>query len=251
MTDTILIIEDEPAIADTLIYPLEQDGFATKWVTTAQEARAFLAENTPTLILLDVGLPDENGFNLFRSLQQSTPIPCIFLTARSDEIDRVAGLEMGADDYITKPFSPREVVARVRAVLRRTQTIKAVPLAQSHPLFAPQNTATPQENSNFTLDTQRIAIHYRGVLLDLPRYEYGILKLLITTPQRVFSRSEIMDLVWEESDISGDRTVDTHIKTLRNKLKEITPEYDPIETRRGLGYALNEDQQAPQGAHNE
>ena len=236
MTQTILIIEDEPTIADTLIYALEQDGFATHWVDTAQKAKKYLEQTTPSLILLDVGLPDENGFNLFRSLQHETPIPSIFLTARSDEIDRVAGLEMGADDYITKPFSPREVSARIRAVLRRTQTIRAIaPLP-------PKETQT----TSFSIDTSQAIISYDGVALDLSRYEYGILALFIKAPLRVFSRSDIMNLVWEESDISGDRTVDTHIKMIRHKLKVITPHYDPIETRRGMGYALREESNGEQ-----
>jgi len=218
---SILLVEDEPAIADTLLYAMELEGFESKWCSTGEETLLSIKDQTPDLIILDVGLPDINGFELFRQIRKAHSTPIIFLTARSDEIDRVAGLEMGGDDYISKPFSPREVTARVRAVLRRSAL----------------NEKTTSETL-FTIDKNKCQIKYNDSLLELSRYEYRILAMMITHPLRVYSRGEIMDLVWEEPDISGDRTVDTHIKKIRQKLKEVTVDYDPLKTHRGIGYSL-------------
>ncbi len=218
---SILIVEDEPGIADTLLYALEQDGFKVTWCSTGESARESYLKNMPDLIILDVGLPDINGFELFRQIRTLSSVPVIFLTARSDEIDRVAGLEMGGDDYITKPFSPREVSARARAVLRRSRVQAEI----------------PTEN-RFEVDEEKCQISYCGKLLDLSRYEYRILTMMISHPERVYTRSEIMEYVWDEPEVSSDRTVDTHIKKLRRKLREITPDSDPFMTRRGIGYAL-------------
>jgi two-component system catabolic regulation response regulator CreB len=152
-------------------------------------------------------------------------VPVIFLTARKEEIDRVAGLELGADDYLTKPFSPRELTARIRAVLRRARN---------------GQTAGPGACPDFQLDSDRKQICYRGQRLDLSRYEYRILKLLLEHPGRVFSRDQLMESVWEDPLASLDRTVDTHMKTLRAKLRQIDPQADCLQTRRGLGYCLKE-----------
>ncbi len=217
----ILLVEDEPTIADTLLYALELEGFQSTWCSTGQSALLKISESVPDLIVLDVGLPDINGFELFRKIRETLNVPIIFLTARSDEIDRVAGLEMGGDDYISKPFSPREVTARVRAVLRRSSKIN-----------------TSKSDNLFEIDEEKCQITYCESILDLSRYEYRILIMMIAHPLRVYSRSEIMDYVWEEPDVSGDRTVDTHIKKLRQKLKDITNDFDPLKTHRGLGYAI-------------
>ncbi len=155
----------------------------------------------------------------------------LFLTARSDEIDRVVGLELGADDYIAKPFSPRELVARVRSILRRSVRPAAA---------ATRATAEPALQT-FALDEERHQIRYYGRLLELSRYEYGILRLLVQRPGRVFSRDELLNKVWDGGSDSFDRTVDAHIKTLRAKLKAIAPELEPIRTLRGSGYALSEE----------
>ena len=254
----ILIAEDESGIADTLQYVLKTDGFEPVWCATAEEAIAQFAAMQPALAILDVGLPDLNGFELFKRLQAITrasgdaEVPMIFLTARSDEIDRVVGLELGADDYIAKPFSPRELVARVRMILRRSGrlgangasssnngaagTIAAVPGAPA--VAAPPATepALP-----FALDAERMQIRYYGRLLELSRYEYGLLRLLVQRPGRVFTREELLQQVWDDASDSFDRTVDAHVKTLRAKLKAVAPEVEAIRTLRGTGYALNED----------
>ncbi|MEJ8821978.1 two-component system response regulator CreB [Variovorax humicola] len=237
----ILIAEDESGIADTLQYVLKSDGFTPVWCATAEEALKEFAQEPPALAILDVGLPDLNGFELFKRLQGITrasggvEVPMIFLTARSDEIDRVVGLELGADDYIAKPFSPRELVARVRTVLRRSGRAQAQPPA-AMPATAPASKPQP-----FMLDAERMQIRYYGRLLDLSRYEYGLLRLMVQRPGRVFTRDELLELVWDDASESFDRTVDAHIKTLRAKLKAIAPDIEPIRTLRGTGYALNEE----------
>jgi two-component system catabolic regulation response regulator CreB len=237
----ILIAEDESGIADTLQYVLRTDGFVPLWCPTAAQAIAQFTAEPPALAILDVGLPDMNGFELFKRLQAlpgGAQVPMLFLTARSDEIDRVVGLELGADDYIAKPFSPRELVARVRTILRRSgRGAQGVPAAvPPAPAPAPAAPATP-----FALDLERMQIRYYGRLLELSRYEYGVLRLLVQRPGRVYTRDDLLRLVWDEASDSFDRTVDAHVKTLRAKLKAIAPEVDPIRTLRGTGYALNED----------
>jgi two-component system catabolic regulation response regulator CreB len=234
----ILIAEDESGIADTVQYVLRTDGFVPVWCPTAQEAIAQFMAEPPALAILDIGLPDMNGFELFKRLQAlpgGAQVPMLFLTARSDEIDRVVGLELGADDYVAKPFSPRELVARVRTILRRSgRNGHGVPAAPSP---APPTAPAP---APFVLDPERMQIRYYGRLLELSRYEYGLLRLFIQRPGRVFTRDELLELVWDESSESFDRTVDAHIKTLRAKLKAIAPNVEPIRTLRGTGYALNE-----------
>jgi two-component system catabolic regulation response regulator CreB len=231
----ILVVEDESGIADTLQYVLSTDGFQPVLCATAEEAVQQFVAQPPALAILDVGLPDLNGFELFKQLQAlpgGAQVPMLFLTARSDEIDRVVGLELGADDYIAKPFSPRELVARVRGILRRSVRPSATPAVAS----APQPSPVP-----FAVDDERRQIRYYGRALELSRYEYGVLKLLVQRPGRVFTRDELLRLVWDDASDSFDRTVDAHVKTLRAKLKAVKPDLEPIRTLRGTGYALNED----------
>jgi len=218
----VLLIEDESAIADAVVYALETEGFEAVWCSTGVEGLHKSEAARFDLVILDIGLPDASGFDIYRQLQQLGPIPVIFLTARSGEIDRVAGLEMGADDYVVKPFSPRELTARVRAVLRRLN--KATP---------------PSPTTAFLVDEERLRISYLGHELDLSRYEYRLLKTLVDAPGRVFSRAHLLQCVWEHPEHSLERTVDTHIKTVRAKLRAVQPDQDPIKTRRGLGYYLS------------
>jgi len=231
----ILVVEDESGIADTLQYVLATDGFAPVWCATAEQALREFADQPPALAILDVGLPDLNGFELFKQLQAlpgGAQVPMLFLTARSDEIDRVVGLELGADDYIAKPFSPRELVARVRGILRRSQRRPTTAPVQATPRPAP----VP-----FSLDEEKRQIRYYGRALELSRYEYGILRLLVAKPGRVYTREELLAKVWDDDSDSFDRTVDAHIKTLRAKLKAVAPQLEAIRTLRGTGYALSED----------
>jgi two-component system, OmpR family, catabolic regulation response regulator CreB len=228
----ILVVEDESGIADTIQYVLATDGFTPVWCSTAEQALQEFRKAPPALAILDVGLPDLNGFEVFKRLQElpgGRDVPMLFLTARSDEIDRVVGLELGADDYIAKPFSPRELVARVRVILRRSQRQAPAPAAPATP---------PQA---FNLDEERRRIRYYGQALELSRYEYGILRLLVQKPGRVYTRDELLSRVWDGDSDSFDRTVDAHIKTLRAKLKAVAPQLEAIRTLRGAGYALSED----------
>lgn len=215
----VLLVEDEPPIADTVAYALREDGFDVRHCLTAGDALA--ATGPFDLAILDVGLPDLGGFALCRELRRKADLPVIFLTAHAAEAERVLGFELGADDYVTKPFSPRELVARVRAVLRRAQ-----------------GAAAPATNNGFEHDADGHRIRWRGQWLDLTRYEYGLLAALLQRPGAVLSRAQLMDRVWGDALESGDRTVDTHVKTLRAKLHAVDATADPIRTHRGLGYSI-------------
>jgi two-component system catabolic regulation response regulator CreB len=203
------------------------------WVTTGRAALAALAEQPIALVVLDVGLPDTSGFDVCREIRRSSAVPVIFLTARSEEVDRIVGLELGADDYLAKPFSPRELTARIRAVLRRGNGHgSAGPAADSVPAPVPKIWA---------IDETRCRISYRGAALDLTRNEYRLLCALVAQPGRVFSRDQLMTAAWDDPGSALDRTVDAHIKTVRTKLRAVAPEADPIVTHRGFGYALREE----------
>ena len=218
----VLLVEDEPPIADTVAYALREDGFDVDHCLTAGAALA--ATGPYDLAILDVGLPDLGGFALCRELRRNADLPVIFLTAHAAEAERVLGFELGADDYVTKPFSPRELVARVRAVLRRAG--------------GAANGAAAAAPRGFEHDADGHRIQFRGHLLDLTRYEYGLLAALLQRPGAVLTRAQLMDRVWGDALDSGDRTIDTHIKTLRAKLRAVAADVDPIRTHRGLGYSL-------------
>ena len=224
---SILLLEDDPAIAGTVAFALQREGFTLHHVLLVREARQRLRDHAHDLLLLDVGLPDGNGMDLCRELRQAADarlraLPVLMLTARGEEIDRVLGLEMGADDYLSKPFSPRELVARVRALLRRAALVPAT-----------QAPAGP-----FEVDSTGQRIRYAGCWLSLTRLEYGLLRALLAAPTRIHSREALLAAVWGDSADASDRTVDTHVKTLRAKLREVQPGPDPIVTHRGMGYGL-------------
>lgn len=221
----ILIVEDEAAIADTLIFALHGEGFTSTWLTLGQEALALQARSPADLLILDVGLPDISGFEVCKRLRRISEVPVIFLTARSEEIDRVVGLEIGADDYVVKPFSPREVAARVKAILKR---------------MAPREVpAASPGNGPFQLDSERVQIHYHGQLLSLTRHEFRLLQQLLAQPERVFSREQLLDGLGVAADVGYERTIDSHIKSLRAKLRQVAASAEPIQTHRGLGYSYS------------
>jgi len=234
---TVLIVEDEPTIADNIAYALGKEGFASRHVRLGRDALAALRDHPAglELVVLDVGLPDMNGFDVCREIRRESDIPVLFLTARSDEVDRVVGLELGADDYVAKPFSPREVAARVRAILRRGRSVtNGASDAQS----------VSGKVSRFLVDTEGARIAFHGEWLSLTRYEYHLLSTLLGRPGRVFSRAQLMDLIWRDAEDSLERTVDAHVKTLRAKLRAIRPDTEPIETHRGLGYSIRDEHAA-------
>jgi two-component system catabolic regulation response regulator CreB len=201
--------------------------------TTGSAVPALLAAHAIDLILLDIGLPDTTGLDVLREIRRTRATPIIFLTARNTEMDRVLGLELGADDYVAKPFSPRELTARVKAVLRRAQ--QGSPGTVAAPPPAAVSTA------GFTVDAGRRQLTFRGRALELSRTEYDILTTFIHRPGHVFSRDQLMEMVWTEPESSLDRTVDVHIKNIRAKLRAVAPDADPIVTHRGSGYSLREE----------
>ena len=228
MKPRILVVEDEPSILDNIIYTLETEGFEPRGCATCGEAKAALARGSWALVVLDVSLPDMLGFDLCREIRRTSNIPIIFLTARASEVDRVVGLEIGGDDYMVKPFSPRELSARVKAVLRR---------------FSPAPAAadgTAVAGGPFRIDEDRAQILFNGVKLILSGTEFRLLRALCAKPGRVFSRAQLMDVAWDDPGAALERTVDAHIKSLRAKLKEAASDADPIETHRGFGYSLRE-----------
>jgi two-component system catabolic regulation response regulator CreB len=226
MTARLLLVEDDPAIARTVAYALEREGLAVTHSLLLGDARAQLRGARFDLLVLDVGLPDGSGLELLRELRADparAALPVLVLSARGEEIDRVLGLELGADDYLPKPFSPRELAARVKALLRRA----AVPAAASAPARAFHDDAAGQ----------RISLH--GQPLALTRREYRLLATLLAGAGRIHSRDALLAAAWGDDSDSADRTVDTHIKTLRAKLREADPAREYISTHRGMGYCLD------------
>ena len=222
---SVWLVEDEQGIADTLIYMLQQEWFSVEAFERGLPALEKARHQCPDVAILDVGLPDISGFELCRRLLEYHPaLPILFLTARSDEVDRLLGLEIGADDYVAKPFSPREVCARVRTLLRRVKKF---------------STPSPVvKTGHFELNEPAAEVAWFGTPLSLTRYEFLLLKTLLLSPGRVYSRQQLMDIVWADAQDTYDRTVDTHIKTLRAKLRAINPTLSPINTHRGMGYSL-------------
>ncbi len=223
----VLLVEDEPAIADTLVYALGTECFEVTHTLTGADALAAAAREPFDFAILDIGLPDMTGLDVCRRLREISPIPVLFLTARDGEVDRILGLELGGDDYVTKPFSPREIVARVRAILRRSQ-----------------NTASPQQQiacagKSLHHEQETMRIHCHGEQLDLTAHEYKLLLVLLEKPGRVFTRDQLLDHAWQDPGAVTDRTIDAHIKSIRAKLRAVrVGAEDLIQTRRGLGYLV-------------
>ena len=223
----VLVVEDEPAIAESLAYSLRREGYGVNIAATLAEAEGRAAG--VDLVILDLMLPDGSGFDLLAHLRRlAQPPAIIILSSRDQEADRVAGLETGADDYVTKPFSPREVVARVRAVLRRTAREPAASPrrdAQSLPL------ATDAE-------TRRATVH--GKEIELTRVEFDLLASMLEAPGRVFTRAQLIERIWGDNFAITDRTVDSHVKAVRRKVSEAGGDAGLIETVRGVGYRVSD-----------
>jgi DNA-binding response OmpR family regulator len=222
---SVLVVEDEPAIAESLAYSLRREGYAVETAATLADA----AEKVGgvDLIILDLMLPDGSGFDLLADLRRlDSPTAVIILSSRDHEADRVAGLETGADDYVTKPFSPREVVARVRAVLRRAQKEERSSTKLLLPLTADQ-------------DTRRAAVN--GEPLELTRVEFDLLATMLDAPGRVFTRAQLIERIWGDNFAITDRTVDSHVKALRRKVGDAGGDAQLIETVRGVGYRVSDE----------
>jgi two-component system, OmpR family, catabolic regulation response regulator CreB len=229
----ILILEDESSIAESLLFVLQSESFSAHWVTLATQALSYVKEQAVDLIIMDVGLPDMSGFEACKQLRKFSEVPVMFLTARGDELDRVIGLEIGADDYVVKPFSPREVAARVKAILKRMRPV--VPVNDS--LFEDATAMTLDRPPEFVIDVERKTIHYHQQLLLLTRFEFCLLQALIEQPGRVFSRDQLLTAVGVSAEAGYDRSIDGHIKTLRAKLRAVNAVAEPIKTQRGFGYS--------------
>ena len=223
----ILIVEDEQKIAHLIRDYLQKEGFETTCFFTGEGVLEFVHSRKPHLILLDLMLPGSDGLSLCRDIRKDSQVPIIMLTAKIDEIDRLLGLEMGADDYICKPFSPREVVARVKAVLRRTTQMKKSPQGMQISI------------GTIVMDKEAREVSVSGNNINLTPSEYSLLEVVMESPGRVFSRSELIDRVQGYQFDGYDRTVDSHVKNLRKKLAEAGEGKEIISTIYGVGYKLN------------
>jgi two-component system, OmpR family, response regulator BaeR len=219
----ILLVEDEPKLASLVGDYLQAAGYAWQWVADGREAVPVVKAEQPDLILLDLMLPGRDGLEICREVRGFSDVPIIMLTARVDEIDRLLGLELGADDYICKPFSPREVVARVKAILRRVRN------------------GVEYNNASLRIDEATHTAVFHGVVLELTPVEFRLLKTLAASPSRVFSRDRLLDNLYIDHRVVTDRTVDSHIKNLRRKLEQAAPGQDPIRSIYGVGYKLEID----------
>lgn len=224
MNRTVLIVEDEQNVADLLHDYLQADRFATHIIDNGDEVIAWVRQNTPALILLDIMLPGTDGITLCKEIRSFSSIPIIMATARVDEIDRLIGLELGADDYICKPFSPREVVARVKAVLRRTEG------------------AALSDSNLISVDKDGFRVLIQEQDLKLTKVEFKLFNALYSQPERIFSRDQLMGNIYQDQRIVSDRTVDSHIKKLRLKISRVKPNLDLIGSVYGIGYRF----QAPE-----
>lgn len=230
----ILLVEDDPGISESLQFLLRQADYQVYAVSTAQEGFALLQEKNFSLLVLDLGLPDIDGLEFLKKLRVSYFLPVLILSARQEELDKILGLELGADDYVTKPFSNRELLARIKALLRRSS----------------QGT-----EHTFLINRQAQHITYKGETLELSLQEYRILALLLSQPGWIFSREKIIELAWEDSTAVFDRTIDAHIKNIRHKLDVIhkkeneqnktspmqTAARSPLKTHRGMGYSIQKE----------
>ena len=231
MTDaaTILLVDDEEAVQKLLTYPLERDGYRVVQARDGEEALRRFAEESVDLVVLDVMLPKLDGLEVCKRLRAESSVPVIMLTARDDEVDKVLGLELGADDYITKPFSIREFRSRVRAVLRRAA--------------APRHDARESDTINVDglhIDPARRAVHVDGALVELTYVEFELLRTLASRPGRVFSRQALLEALWGSSEYRDPRTIDVHVRHLREKIERDAGDPHYLLTVRGVGYRFRE-----------
>jgi two-component system response regulator BaeR len=218
MSQHVLIVEDEVKIASLLQDYLRQSGYETDSLYNGSEVEGWLAENSTDIVLLDLMLPGKTGVDICKDVRKSSALPIIMITAKVEEIDRLLGLELGADDYICKPFSPREVVARVKAVLRRTDNTESL------------------SDKGLVLDTQTYKATVNGQNLDLTAVEFQLLKVLSDQPGRIFSRSLLVDKIYNDGRVVSDRTIDSHIKKLRKKIADVLPDVELIHSLYAVGY---------------
>jgi DNA-binding response OmpR family regulator len=224
----VLVVEDDPRISDVLEYALKAEGYDVHKAQRGREAIELATRLSPALIVLDVGLPDIDGFEVCRTLRKFSDVPVIFLTSRSDEIDRVVGLEIGGDDYVVKPFSPRELLARIKAIRRRHEHAAAA--------SSEAQSATELRYGPITIDSEKFRVRCGDREIVLTAQEFKLLELFVKHPGRVFTREQLLNRAWGDGGIVADRTIDVHVKSLRKKFGK----FDFIETVRGIGYRARE-----------
>jgi DNA-binding response OmpR family regulator len=233
----ILLVDDEQHIVDVVVYVLEESGFVVLTAMDGDAALACFRARDPDLVILDLMLPGIPGLDLFREMRRRRPdLPVIMLTSRSEEIDRVLGLELGADDYVTKPFSTRELAARVRCVLRRAGGSAAPP-------------AAARACGPLAVDADAYRLTYFGRRIPLTRGEFRLIECLVRYPARVFTRDELITRIYDGEHCVADRSIDAYVKRLRKKFADVRADLDPIETVHGLGYKLNEELNDTDGRH--
>jgi two-component system, OmpR family, response regulator len=224
----VLVVEDDPRISDVLEYALKADGYEVQTAQRGREAVEIARRSSPGLIVLDVGLPDIDGFEVCRMVRTFSEVPVIFLTSRTDEIDRVVGLEIGGDDYMVKPFSPRELLARIKAIRRRND--------RPEPTRLKDRTENRLRYGPITIDPEKFRVECEGREIVLTAQEFKLLELLLKHPGRVFTREQVLNRAWGDGGLVADRTIDVHVKSLRRKFGK----FEFIETVRGIGYRARE-----------
>lgn len=216
----ILIVEDEEPIAEVLEVYCKGSGYDTTHFSEGSLVASYVRQTPPNLILLDLMLPDKNGLDIFKEIRMFSSVPVIMVTAKVEDIDRLLGLELGADDYICKPFVPREVIARIKAVLRRTESPKQV-------------------EENYSADSNKFIAFVKGIVIDLTPKEFKLFNMFCAHPGQVFSRGQIIDKVYSLEDDICDRNIDTHVKNIRKKINSVDSECNPIISVYGVGYKFD------------
>lgn len=222
----VLIVDDDPHIREVLRFALEKAGFKTREAEDGKQALERFQAFDPDLVVLDVMMPEMDGTDVCRALRQGSRAPIVFLSSKDEEIDRIIGLELGGDDYVTKPFSPRELVARVRAVLRRTGELAVV-----------ADTTRVLRHEHLMLDQDQFKAYWKNKEIVLTVTEFGILRTLLRRPGKVFAREELMAGAYDFNNVVSDRTIDSHVRRVRAKLNAVGA--NPIETVHGVGYKLS------------
>jgi two-component system response regulator ChvI len=235
MTATIALVDDDRNILTSVSIALQTEGFLTRVYSDGESALKALVENPPDLAVLDIKMPKMDGLELLRRLREKSAIPVIFLTSKDDELDEALGLAMGADDYIAKPFSQRLLIARIRAILRRTEA------SQPSVDGAEQEAAQPLVRGRLSMDPARHRVTWNGTNVTLTVTEFLILETLAQRPGIVKTRNQLMDAAYQDDIYVDDRTIDSHIKRVRRKFRQVDPEFDAIETLYGAGYRFSDE----------
>ena len=235
MTATIALVDDDRNILTSVSIALQTEGFLTRVYSDGESALKALIDNPPDLAVLDIKMPRMDGLELLRRLREKSTIPVIFLTSKDDELDEALGLAMGADDYIAKPFSQRLLIARIRAILRRTEATQ--PSAEG----GEEGTAEALERGRLTMDPARHRVTWNGINVTLTVTEFLILETLAQRPGIVKTRNQLMDAAYQDDIYVDDRTIDSHIKRVRRKFRQVDSEFDAIETLYGAGYRFSDE----------